>query len=55
MVVKYFNRLESAQKFMPVGVGVKCMCTNFGRHGLNGFGDNITFKFGQISLLDHGL
>ena len=40
---------------MQVEVGVKCMHTNFGRRGFSGFGDNISFKFGQISLSDHGL
>ena len=37
---------------MQVGVDVKCMHTNFGGHGLSGFGDNASFKFGQISLSD---
>ena len=31
-----------------IGVG-------FGGHGFSGFGDIATFKFGQISLSDHGL
>ena len=35
------------KKFMQVGVDVKCMHTNFGRHGLSNFGDIATFKFGQ--------
>ena len=46
------NRLK---KFMLVGIDVKCMHTNFGGHSLSGFGDNATFKNGQISLFDHGL
>ena len=43
------------KKFMQVGVDFKCMYTNFGGRGLSGFGDIATFKFGQISLSDHGL
>ena len=46
------NRLK---KFMQVGVDVKCMHTNFGGHGFFDFGDNISYKFGQIFLSDHGL
>ena len=33
------NRLK---KFMQVGIDVKCMHTNFGGHGLSGFGDKIS-------------
>ena len=55
MVIKKFNRSESAQKFMQVGIDVKCMHTNFGGRGLSSFGDIATFKNSQISLLDHGL
>ena len=33
-----------------VDIHVMCMCSNFGGHGLSGFGDIATFKFGQISL-----
>ena len=51
MVIKKFNRLESAQKFMHVGIDVKCMHTNFGGRSLSSFGDIATFKNGQISLL----
>ena len=40
---------------MQVGVDVTCMCTNFGGHGLSGFGDIGTLKNSQISLSDHGL
>ena len=43
------------KKFMQVGIDVKCMHTNFGRHGLSSFGDIAIFKNGQISLFDHGL
>ena len=43
-----YNRLK---KFMQVGADVKCMHTNFGGHGLSGFGDIATFRFGQFSLL----
>ena len=43
------------KKFMQVGIDVTCMQTNFGGHGLFGFGDIATFKNGQISLSDHGL
>ena len=46
------NQLE---KFMLVGIDVKCMHTNFGGHSFFGFGDITTFKNGQISLSDHGL
>ena len=42
-------------KFMQVRIDVKYMHTNFGRHGLSGFGDIATFKNDQISLSDHGL
>ena len=47
-----WNRLK---KFMPVGVDVACMYTNFGECGLLIFGDIATFKNSQISLSDHGL
>ena len=47
-----WNRLK---KFMQVGTDVTCMHTNFGGHGLSGFGDIATLKNGQISLFDHGL
>ena len=46
------NRLK---KFMQIGIDELCMCTNFGRCGLSGFGDIATLKNGQISLSDHGL
>ena len=39
---------------MQVGIDVTYMCTNFGGHGLLGFGDIATFKNGQFSCLDHG-
>ena len=42
------------KKFMQVGIDVECMHTNFGGRGLSGFGDNATFKNGQISPSDHG-
>ena len=42
------------KKFMQVGIDVTCMHTNFGGHGLLGFGDIATFKNGQFSRLDHG-
>ena len=35
------NRLKN---FMQVGIDVTCMYTNFGGHGLSGFGDTATFK-----------
>ena len=55
MVIKKFNRSESAQKFMHVGIDVKFMHTNFGRHALFGFRDIATFKNGQFSLsIVHG-
>ena len=43
------------KKFMQVGIDELCICTNFGRCSLFGFGDTATLKNGQISLLDHGL
>ena len=46
------NRLK---KFMQVGIGVKCIHTNFSGRALPGFGDIATFKNGQISLSEHGL
>ena len=46
------NRLK---KFMKIGIDELCMCTNFGRRGLSGFGDIATLKNGQISLSNHGL
>ena len=36
-----WNRLK---KFMQVGIDVKCMHTDFGGHGLTGFGDIATFQ-----------
>ena len=55
MVIKKFNQLELAQKFMQVGIDVTCMHTNFGGCGISGFKDIATFKNGQISLLNRGL
>ena len=55
MVIKKFNRSESAQKFMQVRIGELCMCTNFSGRDLSGFGDTVTLKNGQISLSNHGL
>ena len=51
------NLIEQNQlkKFMQVGIDVTCMYTDFGEHGLSGFGDTATLKNGQISLSDHGL
>ena len=40
---------------MHVGIDVTYMYTDFGGHGLYGFGDTGTLKNGQISLSDHGL
>ena len=53
MVIKKFNRSESAQKIMQVGIDVKCMYIDFGGRGLYGFGDTGTLKNGQFSLSDH--
>ena len=39
---------------MQVGVNVTCMHTNFGGHGLSGFGDIATSKNSQIFLSDNG-
>ena len=44
MVIKKFNLLESAQKFMQVGIDVKCMRTNFGGCDPTTFGDMATFQ-----------
>ena len=55
MVIKKLNCLELAQKFMQIGIDVKCMHTNFGGCDFSGFEDIATFKNGQISLSDHGL
>ena len=43
------------KKFMHVGIDVKRIHTNFGGRGYFGFGDTITLKNGQFSLLTHGL
>ena len=43
------------EKFMQVGIDVKCMYTNFGGRGISSVGDIATFKNGQISPSDHGL
>ena len=44
---------------MQVEVDLKRMQTNFGRHGLSGFGDFVLFclpsKTAKTSLSDHGL
>ena len=42
MVIEKFNRSESAQKIIQVGIDIKCMHTSFGRCGL--FGDIATFQ-----------
>ena len=44
MVIKKCDQSESAQKFMQVGIDVKCMHTDFGGHGFFGFGDMVTFQ-----------
>ena len=49
MVIKKFNRSESAQKFMQVVVDVMCMHTNFGGRGFSGFGSK-TAKFPFLSM-----
>ena len=50
------NRLKN---FMQVDIDVTCMYTDFGKCGLYSFRDTATctllYKFGQISLSDHGL
>ena len=43
------------KKFMQVWIDVKCIHANFGGRGFVAFGDIVTFKNGQISLLGHGL
>ena len=43
------------KKIMQIGVDVTYMHTNFGGHGLFGFGDTATFKNCQFSLSTHGL
>ena len=36
---------------MQVGIDVTCMHTNFGGHGLSGFGDTATFKNTKFPFL----
>ena len=43
------------KKIMQVWIDVTYMYTNFGGRGFSGFGDIVTFKNGQFSLLGHGL
>ena len=43
MVIEKFNRSESAQKFMQVGIDVKFMHIDFGGCGFFGFEDMATF------------
>ena len=43
------------KKFMQVGTDVKCICINFGRRGISGFGDTATLKNGQVPISDRGL
>ena len=43
------------KKFMQVGVDVSYMYTNFGGRDFSSFGDIVTFKNNQFSLLTHGL
>ena len=43
------------KKFVPVGIDVTCIHTNFGGRSFSTFGDIATFINGQISLSDHGL
>ena len=43
------------KKFMQVGIGVKCMHTNFSGCAFPSFGDIATLKNSQISLSEHGL
>ena len=50
MVIGNFDRSESAQKFMHVGIDVKCMHTDFGGRGLFGFGDKITLLFIKVEI-----
>ena len=44
MVMEKFNQSELAQKFMQVGVDVRCMHPMFGGRGFFGFGDMATFQ-----------
>ena len=43
-VSEIYNRSELAQKFMHVGVDVRCMHTSFGGCDHSGFGDMATFQ-----------
>ena len=43
---KYLINQNRLNKFMQVGIDVKCMHTNFGGHGFSSFGDNATLKNG---------
>ena len=51
------SKNELLQKFMQVEVVVKYMEpeAKFGRRGISGFGDIVTFQIGHISLSNHGL
>ena len=46
----YRNQLK---KFMHVGIDVKCMHTDFGGHGLIGFGDKISLWFIKVEIFHH--
>ena len=52
MVIEKFNRSESAQKNMQVGIDVECMHTNFGGSGLSGFGDKISLLSIKVEKLN---
>ena len=52
MVIEKFNRSESAQKIMQVGIDVKCMHTDFGGHGLFGFRDKISLLSIKVEKLN---
>ena len=51
MVIKKIYRLESAQKFMLVGVNAKCMYNNFGMRSFSNFRDIATFKMAKFPFL----
>ena len=48
---KNSNNWNRPKKFMQVGIDVKCMHSNFGGHGLSGFGDIATSKTANFPFL----
>ena len=55
MVIEKFNQSEKAQKFMQVGIDVKCMHAVLVGVASSVLEIWLPFKNGQISLSGHGL